>query len=169
MNMSQSVTETLAPEFDGRSIAVGERDGGAYIDIGRDEVIAVLRFARESLGMNYLTDISAVDALELADDRPERFCVVYLLRNIDTGDELTVRAFVPENDPTIDTATDIWRAADWLEREVYDMFGIEFAGHPNMIRILTPENLEGHPLRKDFPMEGTGHRDSFPVITRDDA
>ncbi|HNZ39596.1 MAG TPA: NADH-quinone oxidoreductase subunit C, partial [Candidatus Latescibacteria bacterium] len=60
----------------------------------------------------------------------------------------------------------LWDAADWLEREVFDLFGITFHHHPNLIRILMPENFDAHPLRKDFPTEGVGYRDDFPIVTR---
>ena len=167
--MSQDLAEQVASQFGDDVYGVSEHGSRWYVDVRRDAALPALRFAHDTLGMNYLVDVTCVDTLQINDERPERFELIYVLRNLDSLDELVVRAFVPEDDPTIDSATGLWRAADWLEREVYDMFGIEFRGHPNMIRILTPENFEGHPLRKDFPTQGIGYRDNFPIITRDEA
>ncbi len=167
--MSESLSEALASEFGTQVLGTTQIDGIECVDVSRNGAIAVLNHARESLGMNYLVDVTAVDALMLGAERPERFEIVYVLRNLDSLAELVVRVFVPENDAWAPSATGIWRAADWLEREVFDMFGIDFRDHPNMLRILTPDNFEGHALRKDFPTEGIGYRDDYPVIKRDDA
>ena len=72
-------------------------------------------------------------------------------------------------DPEVPTVTGIWKGADWLEREVIDMFGVRFAGHPDLRRILTWEGFKAHPLRKDYPLRGRGEREDFEVVTRDSA
>lgn len=104
-----------------------------------------------------LTDITAVDFLTYGPSRklpagiaPERFEVVASLVRFDTGDRIRMRTQVPESDPTIDSLYAIYPGSDYQERETYDMFGISFEGHPDLSRILMPEEWVGHPLRKDF-------------------
>jgi NADH:ubiquinone oxidoreductase subunit C len=82
-----------------------------------------------------------------------RFAVVYHLYSLGTGKRVRVKTGVPEDDPVVDTAVDVWKSTDWFEREVYDMFGIRFEGHPNMKRILCHRDFQGHPLRKDYPAD----------------
>ncbi len=103
---------------------------------------------------------------ELSATRRDRFGVVYLLANTTTGERLIVKTFVNEPDPTLPSVVPLWKGADWMEREVYDMFGIAFAGHPDLRRILMPEEFTAFPLRKDYPLRGRGERHNFPVITR---
>ena len=74
--------------------------------------------------------------------------------------------FVNDPEPTVPSVVELWEGANWLEREVWDMFGIRFAGHPDLRRILLPEEFTAHPLRKDYPLQGRGERHNFPVITR---
>lgn len=132
-------------------------------------VHAFLTWLRDELAYDMLVDETAVDYLKLEGDYPERFALVYHLANTEREARLRVRTYVSEEDPTAPTASDIWIAADWAEREVYDMYGIEFEGHSNLIRILLPQEYSGHPLRKDYPLRGRGERDNFPVIRRGDA
>ena len=77
-----------------------------------------------------------------------------------------MRCFVNDPEPTVPSVVGLWEGANWLEREVWDMFGIRFAGHPDLRRILLPEEFAAHPLRKDYPLQGRGERHNFPVITR---
>jgi NADH-quinone oxidoreductase subunit C len=130
--------------------------------------IKVLKWLKDdpATKFNMLVDVTAVDSLRLPDDMlaeyPERFAVVYNLHSLETGDRLRVKASVSEETPEIDTISGMWIGANWGEREVFDMFGIIFKGHPDLKRILMPENYEGHPLRKDYPLKGRGERDNFP-------
>ena len=86
----------------------------------------------------------------------------------ETAERLTVRAFVDDPDPVVPSAVPLWEGANWMEREVWDMFGIRFDGHPDLRRILLPEEFTAHPLRKDYPMQGRGERHNFPVLERGD-
>lgn len=128
---------------------------------------AFLEHLRDQLGFEMLIDATAIDTLKLEGDHPERFAVVWSLLNLQQEARLRVRAYVDEDNPTCPTASDLWPAANWAEREVYDMYGIEFSGHPNLIRLLCPQEFSGFPLRKDYPLRGRGERDNFPVILRD--
>jgi NADH-quinone oxidoreductase subunit C len=92
---------------------------------------------------------------------------VYLLANTATNQRLTVRVFVDDPDPVVPSVVPLWEGANWLEREVWDLFGIRFEGHPDLRRLVMPEEFTAHPLRKDYPLQGRGERHNFPVITRD--
>ena len=112
-----------------------------------------------------LVDVTAVDYLYYPDAR-DRFGVVYALLNTATGERVYVKTYLNEPDLTIPSAFPLWKGADWMEREVFDMYGIVFAGHPDLRRILMPEEFTTFPLRKDYPLRGRGERHNFPVITR---
>ncbi len=99
-------------------------------------------------------------------DAEDRFGLVYLLANTETNEQLTLRTFVNEPEPSVPSAVPLWPGANWMEREVYDMFGIRFAGHPDLRRILMPEEFTAFPLRKDYPLQGRGERHNFPVLYR---
>lgn len=127
-----------------------------------------VRAALEALkggGMDMLVDITAVDLLEY-EGSTDRFRVVYLLLNTESSQRLEVNTHVNDPDPTLPSVYDLWNAADWIERETYDMYGITFTGHPNFKRLLLPPEFASFPLRKDYPVKGRGERHNFPVITR---
>ena len=105
-----------------------------------------------------MTDLFAVDR----HGSDPRFEVVYLLNSLDLKERLVVKVRVADNEP-VPTVSDLWRAADWLEREAYDMFGVRFENHPDLRRILSVEDFDGYPLRKDFPTEGYGFDEPFVV------
>ena len=115
-------------------------------------------------GFYFLADITAIDNLTLGGF--ERFSVVYHLLSHETAERVTVKAYVPEDKPELPSVESLWRTADWQEREIYDLFGILFIGHPNLIRIMNPDDYNGHPLRKDYPRLGMKERDDFPKIDR---
>lgn len=121
--------------------------------------------AFKAVGFDQLTDLTAVDLLEYG-NASDRFELVYCLLNVESGLRLIAKTYLNEPDLSIESATSVWFGADWLEREVYDMFGILFTGHPNMKRLLLPEEFQSFPLRKDYPVKGRGERHNFPVITR---
>jgi NADH-quinone oxidoreductase subunit C len=93
--------------------------------------------------------------------------VHYVLLNHETRARLVVKVGVDDPEPTLPTATGLWKGADWMEREVFDMYGIRFEGHPDLRRILMPEEFTAFPLRKDYPLRGRGERHNFPRITRE--
>ena len=135
--------------------------------VARDELFRTLEVLRHHLGFDLLVDISCVDYLNYR-DAESRFGLVYLLANTETNERLTLRVFVDEPDLTVPSAVPLWTGADWLEREVFDMFGIRFEGHPDLRRILMPEEFTAYPLRKDYPLQGRGERHNFPVLHRAD-
>ena len=111
-------------------------------------------FELRQAGFKLLASLMGVDYLEYTQFMPERFAVVYQLVNTGNAERVIVKVFVPDGEK-LPSVTDLWRTADYHEREVYDLFGIEFEGHPDLRKILTPEDLDGHPLRKDFPLGET--------------
>jgi len=104
------------------------------------------------LDVRYLADITSLDWLGHAEERNGRFEVVYNLYSLSSKYRFFLKVRLPADRPRVGSVTHLWSSADWLEREVYDMMGIEFDGHPNLSKILTTDDLEGHPLRKDFPL-----------------
>jgi len=115
-------------------------------------------------GFNFLADITAIDNLSLGGF--ERYCVVYHLLSHETVERVTVKAYVPEDKPSLPSVESVWKTADWQEREIYDLFGIVFKDHPNLIRIMNPDDYNGYPLRKDYPRLVNRERDNFPKVTR---
>jgi len=152
--------ETLKTKFADQVLGVGTHAGQAWVDVKRDRIVDVLRTLRDECGFDLLTDLTAVDYLNQG--MPERFAVVYNLYSVKDNVRTRVKAWVPESDPTIDTASALWKSAPWAEREVWDLMGLKFKGHPDLKRIQLPENYEGHPLRKDYPLTGRGERMNFP-------
>jgi NADH-quinone oxidoreductase subunit C len=130
-----------------------------------ENALVALTCLKNACGFDMLIDITAVDYLEYP-DATDRFGVIYFLLDTRTGARVQLKTFVNDPDPELLTVVPLWRAADWLEREVYDMFGIRFTGHPDLRRILLPDEFAAYPLRKDYPLRGRGERHNFPVITR---
>ena len=120
---------------------------------GRDTFKAYL-FELKAAGFKLLTSVMGVDYLEYTEFQPERFAVVYQLVHPRIAERVMVKVFVPDG-VMLPSVTDLFKTAEFHEREVYDFFGIEFEGHPDLRKILTPEDLDGHPLRKDFPLGET--------------
>ena len=115
-----------------------------------EQITAVCKFAKEQLGFDYLVDISSVD--NYGDD--PRWTVVYHLRAIVNGAEIRIKTDVNEEKSELPSVLPVWRTANWHEREIYDMMGIRFSGHPDLRRILMWEGYPYFPLRKDFPLAG---------------
>ena len=121
--------------------------------VAREHIVAAARFMRDTPGLvyNFLSDISAVDYYPDY-NRPERFGVSYHLYSMLYNRRLRLKVFVPEEDPQVDTVTTVWPGANWLEREIFDMMGITFTGHPDLRRVLLPADWDGHPHRRDYPL-----------------
>lgn len=146
-------------------LATSEFRGQQRVVAPRESLYALLQFLKEQLGFDLLVDVTCVDYLQYADAK-DRFGMVYLLANTATNQRLTVRTFVNDPEPEVPSVVGLWEGANWLEREVWDLFGIRFTGHPDLRRIVLPEQFAAHPLRKDYPLQGRGERHNFPVITR---
>ncbi|MDO9307785.1 MAG: NADH-quinone oxidoreductase subunit C [Deltaproteobacteria bacterium] len=141
----------LKEKFASSIIDVVEFRGEVTVTVKKDSIIDVLMFLKQSLQYNLLTDLTAVDYLGKKEDR---FMMVYQLYSIPNKDCVRIKTPVSEVDCSIPTATQVWRTANWLERETYDLFGIIFEKHPDLRRILMTDDWVGHPLRKDYPLQG---------------
>jgi NADH-quinone oxidoreductase subunit C len=125
--------------------------GDQTITVKKNVLIDLFKFLRDdpALDFNFLMDLTAVDYLNRKDNR---FEVVYHFYSLKHNDRLRVKVPVSEEDCTIDSVSSLWKTANWYEREVWDLYGIKFNGHPDMRRILLYEEFKGHPLRKDYPI-----------------
>jgi NADH-quinone oxidoreductase subunit C len=124
--------------------------GEVTVTVRKEDIVGICRFLKENLLYNFLTDVTAVDNI----GKSPRFMMVYHLNSMPGKERLRLKAPVAEADPTIDSLVPLWKGADWLEREVFDLFGITFNNHPDLRRILMPIDWTGHPLRKDYPLQG---------------
>lgn len=180
MSLKERLEKVLADDL----VALTECQGDIGVEVPKEKIHDVLLRLREAEGLefDFLSDLFGVDnsalyakeaakkkksakkadgeeeEVEEKGDTPEppRFEVVYLLLSLKFNHRIHVKIRVPEEDPVVDSVTDIWRAADWPERETFDMFGVRFRGHPNLKRLLMWDEFEDHPLRKDYPLEGKG-------------
>lgn len=146
------MTTTAPSEY---VLASGVTAGDEWVTVSRDYIRETLAALKRRGFQSYLF-MTCVDhlATPTVEKPPERFELIYQLRNMGTHRELRVRVFVPEDDPKAPSAHDIYAPANWDERETWDMFGIEFEGHPDLTRILMPDDWVGHPLRRDYPVGG---------------
>lgn len=140
----------LKERFAAELVEVKEFRGEVTVTVKKEKIVEICNFLKTTLAFNMLTDVTAVDYL----GQDPRFLVVYNLYSIPNKDRLRVKAQVAEADCSIDTVSGIWSSADWLERETYDLFGIPFTNHPDLRRILMTDDWVGHPLRKDYPLQG---------------
>ncbi len=126
--------------------------GETTLVVSRARIRDILALLRDHADLRFdrLSDLTAIDYLDLG--RDPRFAVVYHLMSRSSLARLRVRALVPEDDPSIASVVGLFPSANWPEREVYDLFGIVFEGHPDLNRILLPDDWDGHPLRKDYPI-----------------
>ena len=155
--------------------------GQTTIIVEPKDLHEVMKFLRDDprCAFNFLSDISATDYMGYPAETIGRFGVYYILCAYSRTDRIYLKTFLDPSLPTdgivedpalwLDSVTDLWPGAEWMEREVFDMFGIRFRDHPDLRRILTWESYPAHPLRKDYPLRGRGERENFRVVSRTDA
>ena len=159
------ILERLQGRFGDKVRSGGLPGQPPFAIVDREHVSPVLTFLRDDpeLRFDFLVDVTAVDHLLLElPEIPERFAVVYEVASLPRGHRFRVKTAVPEDDLRVPSVCQIWKSAQWGEREAHDMFGVVFEGNPDLRRLLMPEDYPGFPLRKDFPLRGRGERDSFP-------
>jgi NADH-quinone oxidoreductase subunit C len=148
--MGEPFVAALAAAVPGAVLAAKKMAGQTTIEIAPGTLVEACRHLKEKETFTFLVDLTAVDWKE----RAPRFDVVYWLHSFDRGNtRVRLKAGVADGAPC-PTVSGVWEAANWMEREVFDLFGIPFEGHPDLRRILTWDGFQGHPLRKDFPVEG---------------
>lgn len=146
---NEGVLNALVAALGSKVVASKEEHGEIVLTVARDEIENALRALRDEHGYQQLMEIAGVDY----PSRPERFEVVYMLLSVTKNHRLLVKVTATETSP-VPTVTTLWPNAGWLEREVFDMYGVIFAGNRDLRRILTDYGFEGHPFRKDFPLTG---------------
>jgi len=147
----QTVIDSIKREFPDSVLDIKTFRGETSLLIKKERIREVCRYLKDDLDFRFIADITSVDYLGV---KTPRFEVVYYIHRFgpefNENIRIRLRVEVPEEDPKVDSVVPVWSGANWLEREVYDMFGIEFVGHPDLRRILMPEDYEPFPLRKDF-------------------
>ncbi|WP_305046504.1 NADH-quinone oxidoreductase subunit C [Geoalkalibacter sp.] len=149
----QVAVEKLKAKFPGSVLDVKEFRGELTLTVKAEDILAICTFCKKELGYTMLADLAGVDLSAMGVSGP-RFQVVYNIYNIKAKQRLRLKAPVEESRPRIDTVSGVWGSANWLERECWDLMGISFNNHPDLRRILMPDDWVGHPLRKDYPVQG---------------
>jgi NADH-quinone oxidoreductase subunit C len=166
LNLSETLkttVEKLNDRFSESLLGVYQSSGDTFIHIHADSLIEISEFLKEELSYVILSDLFGVDRYT----SEERFEVVYNLISLKDRQRLFMKVRLEEEEPELETVTNIWRSANWKEREVYDMFGIIFLNHPDLRRIYMPEDFEYFPLRKEFPLLGIPGSIELPSTTPD--
>lgn len=146
----QASVEKLKSKFSSAVLDVAEFRGELTVTVEKGRIVEICTFLRDECGYNFLCDLCGVDYL----GQSPRFMVVYNLYNISTKMRLRVKVPVEEQNANVDTVSGVWSTANWPERECWDLMGISFNDHPDLRRILMADDWEGHPLRKDYPVQG---------------
>ena len=165
----EQAVSLLQNEFPQDITNIHEYRNETTLVVPKESIHKICNYLKYSLDFTFLADLTAVDYLEVKSPRYE---VVYHIHRFGPDCEENIRirlkAELTDDDPKIDSIASIWSSADWLEREVYDMFGIEFAGHPDLRRILMPEDYKPYPLRKDFDVRNReASKESFEKALED--
>ena len=172
MQVSQALDpiEALRQQFGDAILHVSDFRDDLTVVVDRDMLPEVADYLRVTQGLiyNFLSDITPVDYYPLDYGarytyRPERFALSYHLYSLLYNRRIRIKVFVPEEEPVVPTLIDIWPAANWLEREAYDLMGIDFDGHPDKRRLLMPDDWNGNPLRRDVPVGKETVQFSFNV------
>lgn len=153
---NEEIKQQLSTKF-GNAVTMFEEPYGLLtFTCETDSNLKVLNFMHDELGFHFLNDLTAIHYPEQKD---KELAVVYLFQNIRSGQRVRMKVFVPISKPDVYTATGVYATANWLEREAYDFFGVNFVGHPNLIRIMNVEEMDYHPLRKEYALEDQSRTD----------
>jgi NADH-quinone oxidoreductase subunit C len=151
-NLREHAVAAAVEGFDSEAVTSGNFSFGELtLEIAAPKIVSVCGFLKYDQKFIRLSSVTAVDRYP----SEPRFEVVYHLHSIERNLRVRLKARVSGKEPTIESACSVWRGANWYEREVFDLFGITFTGHPDLRRIMMPDDWEGYPLRKDYPITGT--------------
>jgi len=151
-NLREHAVAVAIDSFDPEALTGGKHDRGELtLEIAAAKIASVCGFLKYDQKFVRLSTVTAVDRYP----GEPRFEVVYHLYSIDRNEWLRLKCRLPGTNPSIESVTPVWRGANWYEREIFDLFGIEFRNHPDLRRILMPDGWEGNPLRKDYPVTGS--------------
>jgi len=152
MSEDHTVVERLREKFPEAVEETGEFRGQSWVVVRKEDLLKVCAFLKDDpeMGFDFLSFVCAVDYLP----REPRFEVVYQLYSTKTHKRFRLKTRVGSRDATVPSVTSLWPTADWHERETFDLMGISFQDHPDLRRILLPADWVGHPLRKDYPLQG---------------
>ena len=175
MPIDHPAAAKLKARFPNLGLKGAQFRGDTQIIVPRERLTEVVSFLKSDPDLNYnmLADVSAVDYLNYPGAPKEgRFGLVYVFNSIPStagegAPRLILRVFLNDNALEVDSMVPLYAGAEWLEREVFDMFGIKFKNHPDLRRILTWDSFKSNPLRKDYPVTGKGEREQYPVLTRE--
>jgi len=151
----QLIRDSLQNKFQNELILFDETSDILTFTVRKQSIVEVVQFLKEVLGFQFLTDLCGIHYPE----QELALGVVYHLHNFRTNTRIRVKTFTSVENPQIDTLTNLFSSANWMERETYDFFGIDFVGHPNLIRILNVEYLDYFPMRKEYPLEDQTRKD----------
>ncbi len=167
MSAQNRTYDDLPADLQGKIIESVEHQGQVALRCNAADQRELLENFRLSQNYDFLVDVTAMD--HLGKDTPERFEVVYVLRQLSTNHTFRLHAWLDESVNSLPSVADLWDSARWGERETHDMFGIVFDGNPDLRRFLMPEDYPGFPLLKDYPLKGKDERRQFPkVVARGD-
>jgi NADH-quinone oxidoreductase subunit C len=152
MNLKELIPQKLQENFPKIKFEFVEYRGDVSIKFDKENIVEICRFLKEDAELQFILceDVTAIDWAK----RKDRFTVVYHIFSLKHNFRLRLKADVDESDCSIDSVTSVWKTSNWLERETYDMYGINFNNHPDLRRMYMPEDFQYHPLRKDFPLLG---------------
>ena len=151
-SLRQNAVAAAVEAFDADAATGGAFDRGELtLEIAPHKIVSICGFLKYDQKFVRLSTVTAVDRYPAE----PRFEVVYHLHAVERNQRVRLKCRVRGVDPVIESVTSVWRGANWYEREVFDLFGIQFLNHPNLRRIMLPDDWEGHPLRKDYPITGT--------------
>src|SRR5262249_53166237 len=153
----EQTLQLLREKLGSETFTTSEFRDNLRVNVAPEKVLAALECLKETAAFDMLVDVTAADYLYYPNAK-DRFGVIYALLNVASGERIYVKTMLNEPDLTLPSVYSLWKGADWMEREVYDMYGIVFEGHPDLRRILMPEEFTAFPLRKDYPLRGRGER-----------
>lgn len=156
---AKEIFELLTKEFGDKILESQETVSNPWVKIAPVRLVNLASFLRDTPGLSFdsLMCLSGVDYPNLPDGKAGNLGVVYHLFSMQHHHKMVVKVELSKDDPAVSSVAGIWHGANWFEREAYDLYGIKFNGHPNLTRILLPDDWEGHPMRKDYKYPETYH------------